>query len=66
MSSSKFDFLKIFRNFLDPLALSRLETREATRITCCYIRYQASFYLCRIRLVPKHCKVPKYYDQDCN
>ena len=31
----------------------------------CYTRYHVSFYLWLIRPVLKHCKVPKYYDQDC-
>ena len=28
-------------------------------------RYQVSFYIWLIGSVLKHCKVPKYYDQDC-
>ena len=31
----------------------------------CYTRYHVSFYLWLIGSVLKHCKVPKYYDQDC-
>ena len=31
----------------------------------CYTRYHVSFYLWLIRSVLKHCKDPKYYDQDC-
>ena len=31
----------------------------------CYNRYQDSFYLWRIGPVPKHFKVPKYFDKDC-
>ena len=30
----------------------------------CYTRYHVSFYLWLIESVLKHCKVPKYYDQD--
>ena len=30
----------------------------------CYTRYHVSFYLRLIGSVLKHCKVPKYYDQD--
>ena len=32
----------------------------------CYTRYHVSFYLWLIGSVLKHCKVPKYYDQDCS
>ena len=32
----------------------------------CSTRYQASFYLWQLGPVLKHCKVPKYYDQDCS
>ena len=31
----------------------------------CYTRYYVSFYLWLIGSVLKHCKVPKYYEQDC-
>ena len=31
----------------------------------CYTRYHVSFYLWLIGSVLKHCKVPKYYEQDC-
>ena len=31
----------------------------------CYTRYHVSFYLWVIGSVLKHCKVPKYYEQDC-
>ena len=31
----------------------------------CYTRFHVSFYLWLIGSVLKHCKVPKYYDQDC-
>ena len=31
----------------------------------CYTRYHVSFYLWLIGSVLRHCKVPKYYDQDC-
>ena len=31
----------------------------------CYARYHVSFYLRLIGSVLKHCKVLKYYDQDC-
>ena len=31
----------------------------------CYARYHVSFYLWLIGSVLKHCKVPKYYEQDC-
>ena len=31
----------------------------------CYTRYQVSFYLRRIGSALEHCKVPRYYDQDC-
>ena len=31
----------------------------------CYSRYHVSFYLWLIGSVLQHCKVPKYYDQDC-
>ena len=31
----------------------------------CYTRYHVSFYLWLTGCVLKHCKVPKYYDQDC-
>ena len=31
----------------------------------CYTRYHVLFYLLLIRSVLKHCKVPKYYNQDC-
>ena len=31
----------------------------------CYTRYHVFFYLWLIGSVLKHCKVPKYYDQDC-
>ena len=30
----------------------------------CYTRYHVSFYLWLIGSVLKHCKVPKYYEQD--
>ena len=30
-----------------------------------YTRYHVSFYLWLIGSVLEHCKVPKYYDQDC-
>ena len=32
----------------------------------CYNRYYVSFYLWLIGTVLKHCKVLKYYDQDCS
>ena len=32
----------------------------------CYTRYYASFYLWLIGSALKHCKVPKYYEQDCS
>ena len=32
----------------------------------CYTRYHVSFYLWLIGSSLKHCKVPKYYDQDCS
>ena len=32
----------------------------------CYTRYHVSFYLWLIGSVLKHCKVPKYYEQDCS
>ena len=32
----------------------------------CYTRYQVLFYFCWSGSVVKYCKVPKYYDQDCN
>ena len=32
----------------------------------CYTRYEVSFCLWRIGPVLKHCKVPKYYNQDCS
>ena len=44
--------------------LSRSATREATRVSryqVCYTRYQVSFNLWQVL---KHCKVPKYFDQD--
>ena len=31
----------------------------------CYTEYHVSFYLRLIGSALKHCKVPKYYDQDC-
>ena len=31
----------------------------------CYARYNVSFYLWLIGSVLKHCKFPKYYEQDC-
>ena len=31
----------------------------------CYTRYHVSFYLWLIWSLLKHCKVPKYYEQDC-
>ena len=31
----------------------------------CYTRYHVLFYLWLIGSVLNHCKVPKYYDQDC-
>ena len=31
----------------------------------CYTKCQVSFYLWLAGPAPKHCKVPKYYDQDC-
>ena len=31
----------------------------------CGTRYHLSFYLWLIESGLKHCKVPKYYDQDC-
>ena len=31
----------------------------------CYTRYRVSFYLWLIESILKHCKVPKYYKQDC-
>ena len=31
----------------------------------CYTKYHVSFYLWLIGSALKHCKVPKYYDQDC-
>ena len=31
----------------------------------CYTRYHIWFYLWLIGSVLKHCKVPKYYEQDC-
>ena len=31
----------------------------------CYARYHVSFYLWLIGSVLKHCKVPKFYEQDC-
>ena len=31
----------------------------------CYTRYHVPFDLWLIGSVLKHCKVPKYYDQDC-
>ena len=30
----------------------------------CYTKCQVSFYLWLARPAPKHCKVPKHYDQD--
>ena len=32
----------------------------------CYTRYHVSFHLWLIGSVLKHCKVPKYYEQDCS
>ena len=32
----------------------------------CYTRYQVLFYFWWSGSVVKYCKVPKYYDQDCN
>ena len=32
----------------------------------CYSRYHVSFYLWLIGSLLKHCKVPKYYNQDCS
>ena len=39
--------------------------RELLYKVCYYTRYDVSFYLWLIRSVPKHCKVPKYYDKGC-
>ena len=45
--------------------LSCSATREATHRVC-YTRYHVPFYLWLIGCVLKHCKVPKYCDQDCS
>ena len=54
--------LGLFQYFL--LLLNRSSTSELTHIPI-YNRYQVSFYLWWLRPILKHCKVTKYYNQDC-
>ena len=63
MSPHIFEIFLIFFYFLRSLVLSYLPTHEATCIPS--LLYKVSFCLWLIRSVLKHCKVPKYYDQDC-
>ena len=63
MCLPKFEIFVRFPNFLRSWVLSCLATREETRIPS--LLYQVSFCLWWIRFVPKYCKVPIYYYQDC-
>ena len=57
MSVLKYEFLLFFPNFPDPKSYVVKQVF--------YTRYQVSIYLWQIRPALKHCKVPKYDDQDC-
>ena len=56
MSLPKFDIFLKFPNF----------PRSQPVCEVCYTRHQVSFCLLQIVPVLKHCKVPKYCDQDCS
>ena len=47
------------------LSLKSFGNSEATHMQVCRTGYHVSFYLWLIGSVLKHCKVPKYFDQDC-
>ena len=49
--------------FLKILSVKSFGNSPAHQV--CYNRYQVSFYLWLIGSVLKHCKIPKYYFQDC-
>ena len=51
-----------FSNFLRLQILSRSATRDNTKFAILDIVFR---FTCEIGPVLKHCKVPKYYDQDC-
>ena len=65
MSPLKFEIFLVFSYFLRSYVLSRLTTYEPTWIPS--LLYQISRFVLLVvnRSVLKHCKVPKYYDQDC-
>ena len=71
MSSTKFVIFLIFPYFLRSLFPYFLSLnsygklgRQLVDQVCCS-RYHVSLYWCLTGSVLRHCKIPKYYDQDC-
>ena len=61
MFPPKFEIILIFPYFLR--SVRQLMRQLVYQV--CYTRYRVSFYFRFIGSAQKHCKVPKYYDQDC-
>ena len=65
MSPPKFEIFLIFPYFLNSKSeVVRHLVRQLVYQVCC-TRYHVSFCLWLIGSVLKHCKVPKYYEQNC-
>ena len=65
MSPPKFEIFVIFCYFLRyPKFQLVWQLARQLVYQVCYNRYHVSLYLWLVGSVLKHCKVPKYYDQD--
>ena len=66
MTPLKFEIILVFPNFLTSKVLSRLTTREATRIPS--LLYQISNFVLLLANEPeiKQGKAPKHSDHDCS
>ena len=65
VSTQIWDFsnISLFSKFL---SLKWFGNSRENSYQVCYSRYHVSFYLWLIGSLLKHCKVPKYYNQDCS
>ena len=65
VSTQIWDFSNISL-FSKMLSLKWFGNSRENSYQVCYSRYHVSFYLWLIGSLLKHCKVPKYYNQDCS